>query len=245
MVFIIAGILMAVLTGLMVNSGRKFREEGKRALLRPYNFYSDVRDHRMISGFQTLMLAVVVSGILGIIVMSLLYHQRESVVFEKLVLAVGNDSVVNLTSYLIWHPLQGILFFSMFFLTFLIVLTLTVRLFSLFVMNKVFLSHTYYISVWSFIPVLLLIPVSVVLFQVLDKSGIDIYVYAAMTIYAFWILMRVLKGVYVIYDANPIKIYGYGFLFILINIFVIIAYLHLNESTLYFVMQALSVHKAV
>lgn len=245
MVFIIAGILMAVLTGLMVNSGRKFREEGKRALLRPYNFYSDVRDHRMISGFQTLMLAVVVSGILGIIVMSLLYHQRESVVFEKLVLAVGNDSVVNLTSYLIWHPLQGILFFSMFFLTFLIVLTLTVRLFSLFVMNKVFLSHTYYISVWSFIPVLLLIPVSVVLFQVLDKSGIDIYVYAAMTIYAFWILMRVLKGVYVIYDANPIKIYGYGFLFILVNIFVIIAYLHLNESTLYFVMQALSVHKAV
>lgn len=245
MVFIISGILMALLTGLMVNSGRKFREEGKRALLRPYNFYSDVRDHRMISGFQTLLLAVNVSGILGIIVMSLLYHQRESVVFEKLVLAMGNENITNLVSYLTWHPLQGILFFTALFILLLIILTLTIRLFSLFVMNKVFLSHTYYISVWSFIPVLLLIPVSVILFQVLSKSDADMYIYISMAVYAFWILMRIFKGVYVIYDASPAKVYGYGILFILLNVVVIFAYLHYSESTLYFIMQAFSVNKVV
>ena len=53
MVFIVFGILLAILIGILVNSGRKFREDASRALLRPYNFYADVRDQRIISGYHS------------------------------------------------------------------------------------------------------------------------------------------------------------------------------------------------
>ena len=51
MIFIVFGIVLAILMGILVNSGRKFREDASRALLRPYNFYADIRDQRIISGY--------------------------------------------------------------------------------------------------------------------------------------------------------------------------------------------------
>ena len=54
MLFIITGILIAIVMGIMINSGKKFREDSSRALLRPYNFFADVRDQRIISGVHTL-----------------------------------------------------------------------------------------------------------------------------------------------------------------------------------------------
>jgi len=53
MLFIIFGLLLALGMGILVNSGKKFREDSSRALLRPYNFFADVRDLRMISGVHT------------------------------------------------------------------------------------------------------------------------------------------------------------------------------------------------
>ncbi|MDP2364148.1 MAG: glycoside hydrolase family 2 TIM barrel-domain containing protein, partial [Ignavibacteria bacterium] len=56
MVFIITGLVLALLMGVLVNSGRKFREDASRALLRPYNFFADVRDQRIISAYHSLYL---------------------------------------------------------------------------------------------------------------------------------------------------------------------------------------------
>jgi hypothetical protein len=38
MIFILFGLAIALLVGVLINSGRKFREDASRALLRPYNF---------------------------------------------------------------------------------------------------------------------------------------------------------------------------------------------------------------
>lgn len=238
MEFIIAGILLAFMTGLMVNSGRKFREEALRALMRPYNFFSDVRDHRMISGMQTFLLAMITAGIMSVVFMSLLYNLKDSVLFEKFLLSFSSENIINIMSYLTRHPLQGMLVMTVLFLIKFLVLTIGIRLFASFVMNKVYLSHSYYITIWSFIPVLLLIPVTVVLYQFIHQNELAVYIYWALGIFFFWILLRILKGVYVIYDTNPLKVYGYGFLILLGAAAAVLLYYQINDAAFFFIMRA-------
>jgi hypothetical protein len=61
LVFIIFGMLLAILTGFLVNSSRKFREDASRALVRPYNFFADVRDARMYTWTPSFILSSAVS----------------------------------------------------------------------------------------------------------------------------------------------------------------------------------------
>lgn len=245
MEFIIAGLLMALLTGLMVNSGRKFREEALRALMRPYNFFSDVRDHRMISGMQTFILALISAGILSIVLMSLLYNLKDSILFEKFLLSFSSENIINMMSYLTRHPLQGMLVMTLLLLVKFLVITISIRLFSSFVMNKVYLSHAYYITIWSFIPVLLLIPVTIVLYQFIHENEFALYIYIALGLFFLWILLRILKGVYVIYDTNPVKVYGYGFLLLLSAVAAVIFYYQINDAAFFFIMRAFAESRVV
>src|SRR5690606_24199234 len=67
MIFIVTGLVLALLMGVLVNSGRKFREDASRALLRPYNFFADVRDQRIISAYHSLFLAVIIALVTSLI----------------------------------------------------------------------------------------------------------------------------------------------------------------------------------
>lgn len=245
MEFIIAGILLAFMTGLMVNSGRKFREEALRALMRPYNFFSDVRDHRMISGMQTFLLALISAGIMSVVFMSLLYNFKDSVLFEKFLLSFSSENIINIMSYLTRHPLQGMLVITLLLLIKFLVITISIRLFSSFVMNKVYLSHAYYIAIWSFIPVLLLIPVTIVLYQFIHQNEWAVYIYWGLGAFFLWILLRILKGVYVIYDTNPVKVYGYGFLILLGAAAAILVYYQINDAAFFFIMRAFAESRVV
>jgi len=90
MVFILFGIAFAIFLGGLVNSGRKFREDSSRALLRPYNFFADVRDQRLISVLQTNILAFLVSAVSGLLISNLLYYFRENLLFERSLLSFGS-----------------------------------------------------------------------------------------------------------------------------------------------------------
>src|SRR5690606_11355602 len=164
MSFIIYGILLALIVGILVNSGRKFREDATRALLRPYNFYADVRDQRIISGFHSILLAAVISAIMGLIAANLLCFFRTSAEFEKILLSFGIPGIMNTASYLAWHPLASLLWLSVFFFAFLFVITILIKIASFFVRNIVYYSSIYFSVSWSFLPFVLLIPVGIILY---------------------------------------------------------------------------------
>ena len=60
--FIIAALVISVIIALLINSKRKFREDATRALLRPYNFFADIRDQRILSGFHSNILMFLLAG---------------------------------------------------------------------------------------------------------------------------------------------------------------------------------------
>jgi len=163
MIFIIFGLLLAIFTGVLVNSGRKFREDASRALLRPYNFFSDVRDQRIISASHTTLLGLIIAAVIALIVSNILFHLKTSLVFENLLLAFANPLLLRIANYLAWNPLMSLLWLTAFNIVLFIIMALIIKIASTFVRTKVLINSVYFTFIWSMLPVVLLIPVGIIL----------------------------------------------------------------------------------
>jgi beta-galactosidase len=232
MVFILGGLLLALGVGVLVNSGRKFREDSSRALLRPYNFFADVRDQRIMSGYHTTMLALIVSAVGSLIICNLLFYFKESVLFEKLFLSFGSAKIIKCISYLAWHPTNALMLLTVVCLAAIIVITFIIKIASFFVRNRVFYSSVYFSVIWSFLPFILLIPLGIILYRLLDADIINPYIYIVLAIFIIWVFYRLMKGVYVIFDVNPGSVYFYSITFILIIFGSTLLYYQMKNSVI-------------
>ena len=230
MIFIVFGIVLAILIGILVNSGRKFREDASRALLRPYNFYADVRDQRIISGYHSTILLIVVSLVSGLLLSNLFYYFKDHVAFERVLLSFGSENLMKTVSYLSWNPFSSILWLSISTAVALIAFILIVQIGSFFVRNKVYLSSSFFTVVWSFLPLVLLIPVGIILYRILNAQVGNLYIFIILILFTIWIFYRLMKGIYVIFDVNPGSVYLYSILFILVIVSGIFIYYELNNS---------------
>jgi beta-galactosidase len=232
MIFIVFGIILAIILGGLVNSGRKFREDSSRALLRPYNFFADVRDQRLISGLQSNVLVILVSTVSGLLISNLLFYFKGNLFFERSILAFGSHGILKACNYLAWRPLFSIIWFSAASFIFLILLTVLVKTGSFFVRNRVYYSSAYFTVIWSFLPLLLLIPLGIILYRVLSADVVNGYVYLSLLIFSIWIFYRLMKGIYVIYDVNSGSVYFYSLLLIFLVFSGIIFYYEMSNSVI-------------
>lgn len=230
MIFIITGLLLALVMGVLVNSGKKFREDASRALLRPYNFFADVRDQRIISAYHSIYLAIVVSLVNALIAANILYYLKTSFFFEKFLLSFGSPAIMSAVSYLAWHPFNAIVWLFVITIMILIILMILIKVAASFVKTKVYLSSTFFTVIWSLIPIVLLIPVGIVLYRLLNADVANLYIFISLIIIKLWLINRLIKGIYVIYDVNPSTVYFYSILFILGMLTVITVYYEVNSS---------------
>ena len=236
MVFILFGLVLAVLMGVLVNSGRKFREDASRALLRPYNFFADVRDQRIMSAYHTSFLAFIVISVNALVISNLLYFLRTNVIFEKLLISFGSPLLIKIVNYLCWFPFKSIIWLMLIGVLFSLFIILIIKATSLFVRTKVFLSSIFFTVVWAMLPLVFLIPIGIVLYRVLVADIVNVYLYLLLIIFAIWVLHRLLKGIYVIFDANPGSVYFYSALFLLVLVGGIMFYFELKDSTIEYIL---------
>ncbi len=239
MIFIITGLILALLMGVLVNSGRKFREDASRALLRPYNFFADVRDQRIISAYHSLFLAIIVALVSSLIVANLFYYIKNNVLVEKILLAFGSPGLISGISYLAWNPVNALVWLFVLTIIIMILLTIIITACSFFVRTKVYLSSVFFTVVWSLLPVVLLIPVGIVLYRLLNAGAGNIYIYVFLVLFVIWLLYRLLKGISVIFDVNAGGIYFYGILSIVMLKIVFFLYYEVNNSVFQYLKLAL------
>ncbi len=237
MIFIVFGLGLALFMGFLVNTGRKFREDASRALLRPYNFFADIRDLRVISGIHSTLLAVIIAASLSLITASVLYSLKSEIFFEKVLVALGSYKLLNLFSYFTWHPVQSLIALSIIFFIKIVLIALIIKIASFFVMNKVFFSNAYYTVVWAMLPVVLTIPLAIVLYRLINTDIGVIYYYVVLIILAIWVVYRLIKGIYVIYDVRPGNVYFYSALFIIVAAGIFILYFQLKNSSVDYLLQ--------
>ena len=237
--FILFGLLLAVLMGVLVNSGKKFREDASRALLRPYNFFSDVRDQRIISGYQSVLLAVIIAAVGALILANFLTYFRKEIAVERVLLAFGSHSLIKDISYLAWHSISSLFWLTLLYMVLIAALSVIIKAVSFFVKNRVFFSSVFYSVVWSFLPLVLLIPVGIILYRVLNANIANVYIYWGVIVFKLWIFYRLMKGIYVIFDVAAGSVYFYSILTVLLISGGFLFYFQMNDLVINYLQMAI------
>ncbi len=215
--FIIFGLILAIIIVLMINRFKRFREYLFRSILRPYNFYADIRDQRIMSLIQTIVIGLIIAFILGMYMTSILNYYRTSELAQfVLMMLIPSNSMMEILFKIIWMPEISMLIISALFFLFAMLLAFIIRIFAMFVRARIYFKDTMTIAVWSGIPVLFLLPVAIILTRILVISPVTIFVFLALIfIVLLWSLMRILKCTSVVFDVLSGKIYLIGFVILI------------------------------
>ncbi|MBI3189527.1 MAG: hypothetical protein HYZ33_02650, partial [Ignavibacteriales bacterium] len=76
-----------------------------------------------------------------------------------------------------------------------------------------------------------LIPIAMVLYRLMENP---VYIYAVVTvmfIISVWVFLRLLKGISIIYDIKPLKVYAGGILLLIACLLVVYGYFDYTQST--------------
>jgi beta-galactosidase len=242
-IFIVIGLGLALIIGVLVNSGRKFREDISRALFRPYNFFADIRDQRIISSYHSTLMAIVIAVVMGLMVSSVLYFLRDNIVFERIILSFGSVWLTGIISCLAWNPIATILWLSISFCVLTILLILVIKFASLFIKNRVYLSSIYFAVVWAFLPFVLLIPVGIILYRLLAANVANVYIYIALILFAVWVFYRLMKGIYVIFDIASGSVYLYSIIIVVFILTSAVLYYDFKNSLIDYLLLTLRQYK--
>lgn len=232
MVYVLAGLFVLVSFAYFYNSNRRFRENVHRSLMRSYNFFADIRDQRVVSYVETSLIGLFISITLAIVSSSILLKFRESMALDYLLThLLVFDSLKEKVVYLVWDPVQCIVYFSLVFYAVLFILVGVIKAFSVFVKSKIHLFHAYSITMWAGIPVVLFIPVGMILYRIMES---EVYVVPSLLLFVFvltWVFFRLLKGVSIIYDVIPIKVYASGIVISVLFVAMVFGYYDYTQST--------------
>lgn len=211
LIFIALGIILALVLAFLVNRSRRFREYLLRALLRPYNFYADIRDQRILSTAQTIVLGAVIAFCVGLVDASLVYFLRTDALVEYLLhLLVPSDSIYEVLRFVAWRPTLAVITLSVVVFGLVMGLAVILRLSAMFIKGRIFFRDTLTITVWSALPLIILLPIGITLYKVLSTDAMSIWVPIIIIGVIIWFLSRTLRATSVVFDVRPTIVYGIG-----------------------------------
>jgi hypothetical protein len=124
---------------------------------------------------------------------------------------------------------MSLLWLTVFNIVLFVIITLLIEIASFFAKTRVYIISVYFTFIWALLPVVLLIPVGIILYRVLLNNTINLYIYIGLGIVFFWILYRLMKGIYVLFDTRPSTVYFYTSLFIIAVIVAVLFYFELKH----------------
>lgn len=210
--FVVVGILVIFLFALVYNLFRRFRENVVRSLMRPYNFYADVRDQRMLSIFQTSMVGVLGSLAAGLLFANVLFFWRDNM-FVDMVLSqfVRGNGLKQWINFSAWNPLENMLVLALLLFLTLLILTFILRLVAFVARRKVLLFDAYSVTMWSVLPMIVISPLGMVLYRMMNVPVLEVLAVLVYVVFHIWIISRLLKGTAIVFDVRPVFFYLGGY----------------------------------
>lgn len=219
LIFITTGLILALTLLLLGNRSRRFREYVIRSIVRPYNFYADIRDQRILSTLQTTLLGAVISACVGLVIASLLYFVRTSELVEyALLLVIPSNGLYTFIRSIAWNPALAVTALSVLVFIAILVVSVLLRLSALFIRNRIFFRDALTIGVWSALPLVMLLPIGVALYQALSTAALSIWVPVASLALIVWVFLRTLKATSVVFDVSSVIVNTVGFAAVLVGL---------------------------
>ncbi len=237
--FILVALGLSVVMALLINSKKKFREDCTRALIRPYNFYADIRDHRILSGIHTIILSFIEVGSISLFFTIILYYVRTNLLFEKLLLSFGEPKIISYFSSMAWNPEKSFLYLFIVLLIVLFLFAIIIKAASFFVRTRISFSSIFFMVIWALLPFTILLPVELIFYKILASGDVNTFVLVFLLVFMIWIFLRIMKGIHVVFDTRPFPVYFYGITFILLFFFSFFLYYQLHNSSVYYLLNSL------
>ncbi|HZV12484.1 MAG TPA: glycoside hydrolase family 2 TIM barrel-domain containing protein [Candidatus Kapabacteria bacterium] len=207
-IYIIVGLIFLLMLVYLANNSRRFRENFSRAVFRPFNFYADIRDQRILSTIQTTILGVITAGTYAIFLSSVFYYIRMSVLFDNVLdMIIPSNALKYQIALMVWNPVESVIILTLVFFTILVLITAVIRFSAIFVRPRIFFSDAYSIVLWAGLPSVILIPLSMILYRVMIFPPYVMTTSVLAGAIVLWILFRILRGTAVVFDLPFRRVY--------------------------------------
>jgi len=188
-----------------------------------YNFFADIRDQHDVAAIHTLLLGLGAAAGVGLMLSSFAYHFRESRVLDALLsLILIFDPVKAIVVRIIWNPLESIGIVTAAVFANLFLMTGAVLLIRFFFRQRISASQAFGVTFWAGAPLLLLIPFGMIAYRVMDSPMYVLPIGAFFVVMSLWALLRLLKGLSIIFDVRSARMYLVSvvlFLFVLVGVY--------------------------
>jgi hypothetical protein len=211
-VYVLSGLILLIGTAYLYNADRRFRESINRSLMNSYNFFSDIRDQRAVSLLHSAMVGMVTSTALAVVTSTALYHARGSWVLDATLSSIlSSDRVKESVIGVIRNPLELILYSAVLYFVLLLCISVTVYIAARVMKSRLFPYHAYSVTMWSTVPLVVLIPVGMILFRLLETGEYVLPSFGLVCLLLVWTGLRIHKGAAIVSDVFKPKVYVVGF----------------------------------
>jgi hypothetical protein len=226
---LIYGFILLLLLFLLVNVDRRFREYVTRSLIRPFNFFADIRDQRLVPNPQTTLLGIILSGGIAMCfaaIIHLLFEvpQGQNTIKVRLP-SSWQTGLFNLAS----DYMEMIAWLTLISFAIILLITTLLRFCAIFIRGRIMFGDTLNITIWSCLPLAFLLPLDLILPRMDVNETTLLLILAILFVLFLWIFFRLLKGTGVLFDIYPTRIYIYGTLILAVVLVALIIYLQQNH----------------
>ncbi|MCX6139078.1 MAG: hypothetical protein NTV54_16480 [Ignavibacteriales bacterium] len=230
--YVLLGLGTLILFAWMWSSNHRFQESVNRAILRPYNFFADIRDQRILSNLHTVVLAVIIAMTFAIVTSSILYHFRHDTAVDYIVTHfLISDIVKAFFIKLVWNPILCIAYVAIAVLVWMAAVVIAIRAGSTMTRTHINFFHAFSVTIWATLPLLAFIPVGMILYRVMES---DVYILPVMLVLGailVWIMLRTMKGISIVYEVRPLQVYAIALLLVAVVVGTTFTYLNHDYST--------------
>lgn len=219
--FILLSLILIVIFLALYSRFRRFQEYFVRALLRPFNFYADIRDQRILSPSLTYSLGAILAISIGIFFESFSYYFLTSERFQFITTILIPDITLQSLFYkIIWMPIAGIAVFALLFLLAIYLVAIIIRFFAYLTHRRVTYFDVMNITIWGSLPLVFLLPFDLILFKLLQIDSIIFSIIIIFSILIFLMsIFRILKATSVVFDIKFQQVYIVGIGIIAVIVF--------------------------
>lgn len=198
--FPIVGLATILVFLFLINSRRYFRDNFKRIFIHPHGFYVDLRDGRKVPPSHTILMALFVSIGIGLVMASLLsYFKNQPQIDHLLTLLLPRPNWKISLCQLSWQPGWSILFFSIAALLSFVLLAIYFKLIAIISGKRFSIVQSLAMPFWLGGNFVIFVPIGLVLFRIAHYEQVFIPTLLGLIVIGFWFLLRVIKGMRVMF----------------------------------------------
>jgi hypothetical protein len=207
-VFSLTIFISSIIFFLIYGRSYRLKENIKRSIAHPYGFFVDLRDRRIISIFNSTLIGLYTLLLLANLIAAIVYYFHDNLFFEEYISTLLVPLGVKLLYLKISDsPLLLVLCTWLCFTLMQLLLVFCLRIISIFAREKIRNRQLLAVCNWAGSPILLLLPISLLSYQLLSYENFRIVIFIIIFLYFLWFNYRLGNGIRVLYILSSLKVY--------------------------------------